>query len=422
MNVIKTIYYFFAPYTDSRERSVAIFFKSLTEHSSQSKTRSKLYDLLQRDIAVINLWTEYKYKGYKYLKKSERKKLYANLDLIANDFDNFRLNNQKDPLRIEQHVHSLNPSAKIDHEKIVLIQGIMDYFSPHRNVYEYKASSSFGRLLRNPRTEKLIGDCNQIVTLYIYIYSRYFDVCDLKARLLPEHVALHYGGIDIEATSGTFKNYSEQKGSKLMPIEEIVSINLLDTTDSYLATHEVAAEDFLQASRFAYILSHHRDIVKNNLEAAYGKLITILMKRNNYSHALKIAKASKDATLLTVVGNNGALHSMQKHDYTAARKFAAYALKRDDLIKTTYHNEGVHYYQNKQYQKAITAFQKTGDAALVQSCYEALFFVEQSKLGSNLTSQTIKSHASTVKRMHNYAKKSGNKQLVDSASALLKHL
>jgi tetratricopeptide (TPR) repeat protein len=422
MNIIQRIYYFFAPYTDPRERAVALFFKNLTEHSDQQRTRSKLNKLIQRDVAVINLWTEYRYKGYKYLRKSERKKLYANLHAIRQDFDRFKATQNHPVQTIKHQVHSLSPNANSNDERIVLLHAIMEYLSPKRGIYQYKESSSFGRLIRDPSHETLIGDCNQIVTLYIYLYSRYFDVSDLSIRLLPQHVALHYAGIDIETTNGTFKNYADKDGSELLPVEEIVSVNLLDTTDSYLATREIAAKDFLQASRFAFILSHHRDVVTHNLSVAYSKLITMLMNRHNYAQALTFAKDSKDMELLSIVGHNGAVHNMAHHHYSAARRYASYALKRDELIKTSYRNEGIYHYQAHRYQQAITAFKKIGDKTLIQKCYEGLYFKEQEKLGANLTTQTIKAHANTIKRMHTYAKKSGNTKLIDAAHSLRNHL
>ena len=422
MDFVRRVFYFFSKYTDTNERSVGLFFKGLTEHSNQSHVRHQLYELMQRDIAVINLWSEYSFKGYKYLRKSHRKELYENLDLIATDFEAYRTSQDLEPGSVIERIKYAAPDAHPEHGRALLLQQIMNYLSPSRGVYEYKESSSFGRLLRDPAAEHLIGDCNQIVTLYIYLYSRYHDVRDLKIRLLPEHVALHYNGVDIEATNGTFANYSDREGQELMPIEEIVSVNLLDTTDSYLATHEVRAEDFLQSSRFAFILSHHRDIVKHNLDVAYTRLINILMGKHNYSQALTIAKASKNVELLGIVGHNGAVYSMQHHHYAAARRYAAHSLKRDELIKTSYHNEGIHHYQAHRYNDAIKAFEKLGDTSLVRKCYEALFFVEQDKLGKNLTSESIKAHSGTIKRMHNYAKKSGNKSLVDSVQSMQKYL
>ena len=422
MGFIAKAFYFFTPYTDARERAVGAFLKRLNERSNQARTRARLGSLLQRNIAVINLWTEYKYKGYKYLRKSQRKKLYANLQLIANDFDNFYQNHAGPSATVAAHLNRLAPQAVVEPEKVELLQAMMDYFSPHRGVYEYRESSSFGRLLRDPSREKLVGDCNQIVTLYIYLYSRYYDVRDLRVRALPGHVALHYGGVDIEATSGTFTNYSERKGNRLLPVEELVSINLLDATDAYLSTHEVAPEDFLQASRFAFILSHDRDIVRHNLNAAYSRQASALMKRNNYTQALKFAVASRDIALLDVVSNNGAIYELQRHNYAAARRFAQHVRERDELTRSCWQAEGAYYYQAHRYHDAIKAFKHMGDQALVRQCYEALFFEEQQKLGPDLTTETIKKRAKTIKRMRSFAKKSANKKLVEHANTLNKYL
>lgn len=422
MGFISSVFYFFSSYTDTRERVVGLFFKGLTERSSQSRTRARLGELLQYNIAVINLWTEYQYKGYKYLRKSQRKRLYANLQLIVNDFDSFYVNNAQSAESVMSRIRRLAPHPVVDPKKAVLLQALLDYFSPERGLYEYRESSSFGRLLSDPSNEKLVGDCNQIVTLYIYLYSHYYDVRDLQIRLLPGHVALHYGGVDIEATTGRFAYYDEQKDSIRQPIEEIVSINLLDTTDAYLSTHEVPVENFLQASRFAFILSHDRDLVKHNLEVAYSMLTNSLMKHNNYRQALKFATASRDMTLLSIVGHNGAIYEMEHHNYDMARRFAKHALKRDELIRDSWQSEGIYHYQAHRYHDAIKAFEHSGDQIQICQCYEALFFEEQEKLGSTLTTESIKKYAGVIKRMRIYAKKSSNKKLIEYADDLNRHL
>ncbi|HSX34376.1 MAG TPA: hypothetical protein VLF62_01910 [Candidatus Saccharimonadales bacterium] len=422
MGIISTIFYFFTPYTDSREQAVGLFFKGLNERRRTARTRTKLGRLLQRNIAVINLWTEYQYKGYKYLNKSERRKLYANLELIAEDFGRFYANNAWPAETILARASRIAPGQAADAEKIVLLQALMDYFSPLRGKYVYRESSSFGRLLRNPAHEKLVGDCNQIVTLYIYLYSRYYSVDDLQLRSVPGHVALHYAGIDIEATNGTFINYSGREGSKLLPIEEIVSINLLDTTDSYLATHEVAPKAFLQASRLAFILSHNRTVATQNLAAAYNRLVNTCMERGDYSQALKYALASRSQELLGIVGHNGAVHEMERHNYAAARRYAQHALDKDALTRASWQAEGSHYFDAHNYHSAIKAFKHSGDKALVGQGYEGLLLQEQKKLGKNPTTDSIKQHARTIHRMHAYAKKSGNKKLVAYTSDLKRHL
>ena len=58
----------------------------------------------------------------------------------------------------------------------------------------------------------------------------------------------------------------------------------------------------------------------------------------------------------------------------------------------------------------------------MRQCYEALFIAEQDKLGDNLTTESVKRYAPVIKRMHTYAKKSGNKELVRHAESLKKHL
>ena len=422
MRFIRWVFYRFAPYTDSRERAVGLFFKKLTEQSSRIESRANLDILLQHNIAIINLWTEYRYKGYKYLRKSHRRELYENLQLIAEDFDRFYIRNPRSEETVISQVHSIAPHATTEAEKIVYIQAIMDYFSPDRKVYEYRDSSSFGRLLRNPSHEKLIGDCNQIVTLYIYLYSRRYDIRDLQIRVLPGHVALNYGGIDIEATNSTFANYNALADSLLLPIEEIVSINLLDITDSYLSTHEVAAEDLLQASRLAFLLSHNRDVVTHNLNVAYRKLVGTLLERNNYSKALKYATASGDSTLRGIVGHNGAVYELQHHNYASARRFAQYAPEPHDLIRNSWHAEGIQRYEEHRYHDAIRAFEHANDQSMIRHCYTALFFEEQKKLGAKATTDSLKSHAGTVKRMRTYARKSGDKELIEHADSLNRHL
>lgn len=421
MSTFKKLRFALSSYTDEHELRVGKFFDGLREHSSRIDVRLRLMKLLQTNIAVINLWTEYRYKGYIYLKKSERKKLYANLARIGEEFEQYRSDNTLDESQVREAIHEY-VGARPEIRRATTLLQIMTYLSPQRGLYEYRLSSSFGRLLRDPSTEKLVGDCNQIVTLYIYLYSRYFDINDLKVRLLPGHVALHFQGVDIEATTGKFADYSATEGASLQPIEEIVSVNLLDTTDESFAKYDVSPNEFLQASRFAYILSHSRDIVTHNLEAAYTKLVNTAMARNDYDGALKFAQQSRDMQLLSIVGHNGALYFMKHKEFVKSRKFADHALKRADLIRDSYHAEGVYHYGKQRYHDAVKVFERVGDNKLVARCYEALFFQEQSKLGNNVTSSTIKAHKSTVGTMTSYAKKSGNKKLIEYVESLRKHL
>ena len=402
MNVITRLYYMVAPYVDVRERRVARFFAGLREHRSMTAARKQLQALVQYDLAVVNLWTEHRYKGYDYLRKAERRRLYENLQTITIDFDAFWQGYQSD-----------EPD---EHRK--LLQALTAYFS---DTYTYRASSTFGRLLHDPTQDKLVGDCNQIVTLYIHLFARYCDVTELQLRLLPGHVALHYNGIDIEATNGTFVNYDNTAEARLVPVEEIVSINLLDTTDENFAVHEIPPEDFLQAARFAYMLSHERDIVAHNLDVAYSKIVTRLMGEHRYDKALVFAKQSKTIDLLATVGHNAAVYYIRNNKFALARKFAAHALKRRELLNDSYHTEGAFYYNQKKYAEAIKAFAAVNDAASIRKCYEGMFFAEQEKLPKDATTASIAGHRKVISRMYMYARKSGNTELIAHAKQLRKY-
>lgn len=422
MNIARRIYYFFSQYANKDERVVALFFAKLHEKSNHLKITKELNNLLQNNVAILNLWSESKYKGYRYLTKNTRKLLYHNLTLIEENFKSFHQANILDNEELSKLIKSINPDTSLDLDRHHLLNNITRYFSPSRNLYVYQKSSSFGKLLRNPKTEPLVGDCNQIVTLYIYIYSRYFSVSDLKLRILPEHVALHLNGIDIEATAGKFENYSNHEKSKLLPVEEIVSINLLDVTDAYLKTHPLDPKDMLQASRLAYIISHNKDIVTNNLEASYGQIINSLTKKQAFQQALLFAKQSQNKQYLEVVSHNGAIYYQKNNKFKEARQLAEHSSKKEELIKFIYESEGTYFFNSKKYQNAIIAFKKSNNQKAVSSCYEALFIEEQSKLEGITTTEKLKAHKDTLNRMEIYAKKSGNTKLVTYANDFKKAL
>jgi hypothetical protein len=137
---------------------------------------------------------------------------------------------------------------------------------------------------------------------------------------------------------------------------------------------------------------------------------------------LEFAKASGDATLLGIVGHNGAVYEINHNNFAAARRYAEHATKRDELIHSSWQAEAAHQYDAHRYHDAIRAFEHIGDQASIRQCYEALFFEQQNKLGKDLTSESIKQYAGTIKHMRDYAKKSGNRELIEHADSLNKYL
>ena len=424
MAFFRSIYYFFSRYTDPSERRVGKFFQRVSEQTSPHRLEKSLLTLLQQDTAVINLWTEYRYKGYNYLTKSKRKELYQNLTAIQADFTAFAATQTIDvKVEIARIAELGVDTAKLRSypdqlRHIILIQR---YLSPKRGLYVYRASSSFGRLLRNPATEKLEGDCNQIVTLYLSLYASKYTVSDLKLTLYPGHVALHFEGVDIETTNGTFCRY-QKEGQRTAPTQEIVSVNLLDTTDTNFDKTSVHPEIFLESARLAYVVSSNRQLVKKNLEIAYRNTVSHLMKSAQYKKAFAYAKLSKDQELIAISSHNGALYCMRQHDFRQARDFAAYSLKKAELLHMIDHNEAAWLYNAKRYQEAIKLFERLGERQWVANCYKALYHQEQQRLGSMKTVDDVKANAGTIRTMERHAKASGDSQLIQHVQSLIRHL
>lgn len=424
MNIFQRIYYALSQYTDPTERMIAKFLGKISEKNVNFNNFDKLTSLVQLDLVVLNLWSERNFKGYDYLTKAKRSELYANAKLILNDFEGFVKNNQSDIEPIISKISQLGIHAeKIKHnqEKIIYLSQIMRYLSINSGRYAYRASSSFGELLKDPTKNVLQGDCNQIVTLYIYLYSRRFKVTDLRLKTYPGHVALHYEGVDIEATNGEFAHY-EKPDQKILPVHEIVSINLMDTTDSYFQTHKIDPKTILQSARIAYLLSSEKEVVKNNLDISYHNLVNDLMQKSDYGSALKYAKLSGQDKLIKTVGHNGAAFYMNNNKFDDAKKYVEFASDQQDLIKKINYNQGINYFNKHEFQAAINAFRSIGETELIKKCYKGLYFEEQKKLSNIHTTDELKQNKSIVNRLHDYAQKSGDEQLIKHADSLSKSM
>ena len=424
MNRFSKIIIFFSSYANPFEKKVGKFFKNINDTSPLSTIHKNLGYLIQHNIVAVNLWSESIYKGYKYLSKPTRKLLYDNTILLVDDFNIFASNddsNFEHILNSTNHLGANNLAFAQYKDNLIYLYKIMNYLSPSHKRYVYRESCTFGELLKDPKKNQLIGDCNQIVTLYIYLYSLRFDINDLKIKTLPGHVCLHFKGIDIEATNGQFAMYNN-KEQKILPIQEIISVNLLDTTDSYFKTHKISPKAFLESARLAYLISSEREIVNNNLKAAYNNIVNDYVKNSDYNLALTFAKQSKNHLLTNFVGHNGALFYLQKKDYNKALNFANYSDKKNELKNNIIYNQGISFYQQKKYQQAINAFKQINNIDLIKKCYIGLFYQEQEKLTKLATKQDIISNKSTIQKMNSYAKSSGEKSLVDYTNSLIKYL
>ena len=424
MTIFKRIYYFFSRYVGSGERKVGLFFAKANERDNTQKIQDSLNHLLQRNVAVVNLWAEHRYKGYTYLNKRMRKQLYENLSLIKQDFETFSATGSIDAQRVIDYIAGRGIDTSMIRSKpdqLVYLVKIMQYLSPSRGKYVYRESSSFGRLLRNPMEETLEGDCNQIVTLYIALYSLKYDISDLQLTVFPGHVAIHFHGVDIETTSGQFAHYKKQE-QVLTPVHEIVSINLLDTADINFDQSIVDPEVFLEAARLAYVVSSHRNLVKRNLEAAYNNTVRHLIEEGRYMQALGYAKQSTDLQLIEASVRGGVADAIKRDDYQEARKFSSYSQDKSSIGKVIDENEASYLFNNRKYEAAARLYKRLGLQDMVRQSYRGAYGEEQKKLKGAKSVADIKANAHTVRTMQKFAKASGDAGLQNHANGIAKYL
>ncbi len=287
MNILSKILWevfaFFTPFVDPFEMKVNGFCNWVTSYRSKFDVEKKLLVLMQKNLIVTSIWFEKRYKNYTYLTKSRRRAIYKNAKLMMVDFDSF----------------SAKTNSSITNDlngKKQYIQELMDYFTPNRGKYVYKEGVSFGKLLTNPATDKYVGDCNQIVTLYSSFYARKFAITDLQIKLIPGHVCLHFQGDDVEATNGSWQKYD--KFDYIAPITELVSTNLLDISEQGERTEGIDPEIFVKGAQLAAVLSQKRDIVEKNVKISYYNLCVRALQSKDIRKALFYAQKNGDNQLL----------------------------------------------------------------------------------------------------------------------------
>lgn len=281
LNLLRKIFYFFSPFVNSFERRVDRFLRNIKSTSGILTVNAELLALMQEDLVELSVWAERKYKGYRYMKKRVRRKMYANRDLILRKFQEFCV--------------TYVPDEK--EEKLRYLRQMAAFLRPG-GIYEYLDAASFGKLLMDQEGKKMIGDCNQIVTFYIYLYSLKFPIQDLQIKILPEHVCLHFQSMDIECTSGDFVKYEE---GEVLPVTEIVSTNLLDMSDFRERTEKISPRDMVKAAQLAYSISSMKEVVEKNLQISYHNLAVDCLNSEDFEGAMFFADKKGDEELRQAV-------------------------------------------------------------------------------------------------------------------------
>jgi len=409
LRLLKWVVSLFSPYVNSFERRVDKFFQSIKSTDGIAIIRDRLLQLMQRDLLVVNVWLEKKFKGYKYLSKKTRRKMYEDSKKIVKNFKDHKKLYTPNRNDIEDFLNEkklLYPSG--DDEKIKYIFQIMSFLRPGK-YYRYIKTASFGKLLRDPEKEKLEGDCNQIVTLYIYLYSLKFPVSDLKIKLLPEHVCLHFRGIDIEATTAKVEKYVDCE--QILPVTEIISTNLLDLTDFREDVQKISERVMVKSSQLAYAISSLKSLVTKNLHIAYTNLAVSSAKSKNFDSAIFFAEKANDRKLLNSIYKNAAIYYMDKYNFSKAH-FYAQKSNAYEIMKSIKRNEAVYYFNKNKIDKALRVFTEINDKKMIKACYSKKYNELAVKTKNVKTVKQAKRHISKYKKMLQYAKKMDDDRLV----------
>ena len=350
------------------------------------------------------------------MRKGIRRKMYENVEMLNKDFDQYAAKNAVSTANLKAQIESLGFDFPTQYTgNLEYLALIMNYMRPGTH-YTYEAGANFGKLLKNPQQEKLIGDCNQIVTFYSYLYSRKFPISDLEIKLLPKHVCLHFKGIDIEATNGTFQKYEESE--ETLPITELMATNLLDTTDAEEETVSIDPRTIVKRAQFAYKISSKKDLVKRNLDIAYRNVGITLLNRKEFKSAIFFFEKLGDQELLKTSYRNAAIHYMNLKDYKAA-SFYAHRSGDTEIEKQITYNQAVAYYNKKNYAKALQIFRQVGDERMEKACYQGQYNQLARKIATVKTVADARKYRSTYQKMVELAHKMGDEQAANSVKDIL---
>lgn len=425
--MINPIWNPFSRYADKLERQVEKVLKKVNRLGAMA-IQKEILTLMQKNLVIVNLFIEAKFKGYKYLSRGARKKLYQNNEKIAANFLKFAEHFQISDKSLIAYLKSLNlqlPANQENVDKFKYLITIMEYLKPGAGRFEYLEGASFGKLLSDPeKNEKMIGDCNQIVTYYTYLYSLKYSINDLRIKILPEHVCLYFENIDIEATSGSLAKYKEFV--HILPIVELISTNLLDVSDFRDKQLKIDSREFLKGATLAYNISSERDIVTRNLRISYRNVAIDALNNNQFETAeFYVLKAGiknvEDSQLLQNIYHNAVIYYVDNKNFNKARFFAG---KKADLELKKYINEkeGYYYFDNGQLNKAKEIFYKLGNQQMLKAIYGREFNQIQKRVSGLKDLAKMKVYKNDYRKMRDLAVKLGDDNLVNQLDNILKQL
>lgn len=420
--MFQPVYNPFSKYADKFEKKVDKLFKNFIFYD-RATAQKKLLDYMQENLVVVDLWLEKEFKGYQYLKKFRRRRLYQNTQTITQKFEQFCGEFKVDT----NNLKSIIKNYKLDFnaekfEKITYISHIMAFLRPG-HVYEYLEGASFRKLLVDLQKEKMIGDCNQIVTFYTFLYALKFPINDLKIKILPGHVCLHFDGIDIEATNGTFQQY--EKFDYILNITELISTNLLDVSDFRDKTNLIEMRTLVKGAELAYSISSMRELVEKNLQISYQNVAIESSKAKDFSTAEFFLKKVHNQILKKQIFHNAVIYYCQQRNFSKA-KFYVQKLaesgseKVNEMNRYVLEQEGMYYFKNGNLSKALSIFKTLDNRQMIKACYAEEFNRLQKKIALVKTTEDVKRHKDEYNRMLDLAKLMEDESLAQKIHQVLR--
>ncbi len=375
IEILNKIYWFLSPYVSNEEKEI---YKVIHSKTPQLEIRR----LMQSNIFKLCVYLEYFSKGYKRLNKKNRIQLYRSIEFVRVEFLKFL----KD--------HSFDKKNKIQFFELVKI------FLHDSKRYEYQESTFLGGM-QNPN--HLVGDCNQIVTLYVYLWSLIFDISELNIKLPSNHIVLSFNDIDIEATNGSFtKNYSKLPKLDLI---ELITVNLLDVNDFREKVSQVKPKDTLKISELAYAISSNSEIVRKNLKIAQNNLGVLYLKQKKFALALSMFELSLNSEMMLNTRSAAVEHFVELKKFRKALKFAGKNPKLIDFVRS--HWVVVEVKKHK-FKKALNVCK--GNIELIKFVNQSEYKWLLESLPTSFDETNIHKHQKKIKKAYVLAQRLGDKE------------
>lgn len=407
----------FSVYENKVEKRIDKYLSRVKRGTSSGRVQNELKGFLLESPIELILWLEYKYKGYKFLKKKRRAFIYDVSYELETEFLEYRsLEKNIFSDKAEEKMRVLFP-VKLSKAKLEKMWEMLVISSFLKSKYTYRESSAFWKLFPLDGG-KMIGDCNQIVAVYMWLFGLNFDMDDLKLKHWPGHVCLHLEGFDFEATVGEFKNYSGK--GEVIGIENIIPMNLLDIDDPDEKTWDIGKVKFAQMTVLVSKFDFESEVVKHNLQVAYIQVGVLALNNRDWRKAREFFGLAGDDAKVGFAWESEIRWLVDNGKLKAAMRVAT-KYGNDEFLKYVREKYCVSLLKRKAFEKAGLVAKKLGKD-WERKCWIDEFNYLRGKVDGVNDLRTMKSNKKKYQRMLSLARKLKDGSLEKSLKGILKQI